>query len=546
MWFRAEVTIFRPPQEDFTMTPATDGPLRLSNRMLPLGEPVVVTSPAPVEQPNWLTSRTVVIALVLLGIGLRVVPMVQNRNLWIDEAMLGLNLVERSHGQLLTPLDWNQAAPVGFLLAVKTTMTAFGTSEWAMRLFPFLGSVLGLIGFAWVARRMLPPAAATLGLALFAIAPHLVDYSAECKQYATDAALAVGMFAAGLSLLQGAGGFRRWAVLAGVGALAVWFSHPVAFVLGGVGGALFLDALARKDRTRVFACLATIGCWLVSFGLCYFLFVAQLGNNQFLLDYWAGHFLPLPPKELGDLAWLADHFFGPIGYPGGLGGSEVKAGGIAAVLFIVGVAGFWRERWPLAVALVVPALLALLASGVHKYPFAGRLLLFLVPLLLLGVARGAWAVACALRPTQPFAAVVLLGVLLAAPMLETYQQLRRPPRYEQLTEVLTDLRARVRPGDKVYVYYGAIPAFTFYTRDNPFPADVTLGTEHRDGRTGYRDELRKFAGQPRVWVVFSHRHQAEESLLRSYAEGLGECREEIQRPGATAFRYDFRGPKVPE
>ena len=50
-------------------------------------------------------------------------------------------------------------------------------------------------------------------------------------------------------------------------------------------------------------------------------------------------------------------------------------------------------------------LAALLASGLHAYPFAGRLLLFLVPLLVLGVARGAYAVAAALKPTQAFAAV---------------------------------------------------------------------------------------------------------------------------------------------
>jgi hypothetical protein len=528
------------------MTPATDGPLHLANRLLPIGEPVVVTAPAPVARPNWVTSPTLVAALVLLGIGLRLVPMFQNRNLWIDEAMLGLNLVERSPRELLKPLDWNQAAPVGFLLAVKAAMTSFGNSEWAMRLFPFVGSLLGLIGFAWIARRMLAPAAATLGIALFAISPHLVDYSAECKQYATDAAIAVGMFAAGLSLLQGAGGFRRWAVFAAAGALAVWFSHPAAFVLGGVGGAIFLDSLVKKDRTRILACLGMIACWLVSFALCYFLFVAQLGNNQFLLDYWAGHFLPLPPKELGDITWLADHFFAPIGYPGGLGGTEVKAGGIAAVLFLVGVAGFWRERWPIAVALVGPGLLALFASGVHMYPFAGRLLLFLVPLLLLGVARGAWAVGSALWPTQKVAAVLFLGVLFIAPLLEAYQQFRRPPRQEQITEVLADLRTRLRPGDQVYLYYGGIPAFLFYTRDNPFPAEVVFGEEHRANRTEYRDELSQFAGKPRVWLVFSHRHLAEESLLRSYAEGLGEIREELQRPGATAFLFDFRKPKAPE
>jgi hypothetical protein len=528
------------------MTPATDGPLNLTNRLSPVKEPVVVHSPEPPVRPHWLTSRGVVVALVLLGMGLRVIPMVQNRNLWIDEAMLGLNLVERSPRQLLEPLDWNQAAPVGFLLAVKTTMLAFGTSEWAMRLFPFAGSVLGLVGFAWVARRLLAPMAATIAVALIAISPHLLDYSAECKQYATDAALGIGMFAAGLSLLQGAGGFRHWAVFAVAGAVAVWFSHPVAFVLGGVGGAILLEALVRQDRTRILACLGMIACWLVSFGTCYFLFVAQLGNNQFLIDYWAGHFLPLPPRELGDIAWLADHFFGPIGYPGGLGGTEVRAGGIAAVLFLVGVAGFWRQRWPVAVALVVPGLLALLASGLHMYPFAGRLLLFLVPVLILGVARGAWSVAVALWPTQKVAAVLFLGVLFVAPLLEMYQQIRRPPRHEQITEVLADLRGKVRPGDKVYLYYGGIPAYLFYTRDNPFPAEVVRGTENRADRTRYRDELRQFAGRPRVWLVFSHRHLAEESLLRSYAEGLGECRGEIQRPGATAFLFDFSKPEAPE
>jgi len=525
------------------MTPATDGPLHLPNRLLPAREPVVITAPTEPTPPGRLTSGRVVVALVLLGIALRVIPMTQGRDLWIDEAMLGLNLVERSPRQLLEPLDWDQGAPVGFLLAVKATMTAFGSSESAMRLLPFAGSVLGLIGFAWLARRMLAPAAATLALTLFVIAPHLISYAAECKQYATDAALTIGMFAAGIGLLYGEGGKRRWAVLATVGALAVWFSHPVAFVLGGVGGALFLDAAVRKDRARLVACLATIGCWLTSFGVCYLLFLRQLENNQFLLDYWAGHFLPLPPKELGDVAWLLDHFFGPIGYPGGLGGTEIRAGGIAAVLFLVGLAGFRRERWPVAVALVVPALLALFASGLHKYPFAGRLLLFYVPLMLISVARGAWSVCAALRPTQPFAAAVLLGVLLAAPALEVYQQMRRPLRHEQLTDVLADLRPRVRPGDQVYVYYGAIPAWTFYTRDNPMPGVATLGDRHRELVTGFRDELRKLSGHPRVWLVFSHRHEGEEPLIRAYADGLGECREEIRHEGATAYRYDFSAAK---
>jgi hypothetical protein len=239
--------------------------------------------------------------------------------------------------------------------------------------------------------------------------------------------------------------------------------------------------------------------------------------------------------------WLADHFFSFFEYPGGLGGTEFKIGGLAAVFALVGIAGFWKDRWPVAITLVAPALLALAASGLHKYPFAGRLLLFLVPFMLLAVARGTWALVNALRTTLPFAATVIVGLLLLTPLVETYQQFKRPVRHEQFAEVLNQLRSRVQPGDRVYLYYNAAPAFAFYTRNEPFPVPVTVGNEFRKCRTGYRDELRPFVGEPRVWVVFSHTHRSEESQIRAYAESLGECQEEIREAGAAAYRYDFRG-----
>jgi len=506
------------------MNPATNGP-QLGNRLNPILPPVIITVPEPAPEParGRLTGPVMILALVALGIGLRAVPMVQNRHLWID---------------------WNQGAPAGFLLLSKLALGVLGPTEVALRLVPFLGSVLGLVAFAWVAPRLLPRPAAVFGLALFAVSPYLISYAVECKQYATDAAITVGLLAVASGLLRGERGGFRWAMLGLAGAVAVWFAHPAAFVLGGIGTALLLEAAAVRDGKRLRAACATVAGWVASFAACYFLCLRQLGNNQYLLDYWAGHFLPLPPREVGDAAWLFDHFFGFFQFPGGLGGTEIKAGGIAAVLFMVGVYAFWKERWPVAVALVLPAVFALLASGVHRYPFSGRLLLFLVPPMLLGVARGAWVVGSALRVSQPVAAAILLGVLTAAPAIETWQEFRRPMRYEQLTTVLADVGDRWQPGDRMYVYYGAVPAFTFYTRDhNPFPADaVTLGTEFRDSRTGYRDELAKFRGNHRVWVVFSHRHRDEESLVRAYAEGLGRCELGLREPGATAFLFDFSAP----
>ena len=512
----------------------------LVNRLDSLPSVAVVTAPHRAVSRPWWMSPGAVVALVILGALLRGAVWLGDRNLWIDESMLALNLIERSPARLLEPLDWNQGSPVGFLFGSKAAISQLGSSERALRFVPMLGSLLGLVGFAWLAPRLMPRPAAMIAIALFCISPVLVSYSAECKQYATDAAIAVGLFVAAAGLLHGEGGFRRWAVLAVAGALAVWFSHPAVFVLGGIGSALFAPAALQRDRARMLAASLTIGTWLISFAACYFLFLRNLGDNRYLISYWGGHFLPLPPRSPGDFAWLLDHFFAPFAYPGGMGGTEIRAGGIAAAFFLIGIRALWKDRWPVALAIVLPGVFALLASGLHKYPFAGRLLLFLVPLMILSTARGAAMLGSALVKSQPVAAVVLLGVLLAAPCLETYQQLNMPMRSEQIQPVLTQVRERWQSGDRMYVYYGSLPAFEYYTRESAFPTEaVVKGTEARSNTDEYRQQLAAFQGRSRVWIVFSHRHADEEPIIRSQAEGLGRCEETIRGNGAAAYRFNF-------
>ena len=68
---------------------------------------------------------------------------------------------------------------------------------------------------------------------------------------------------------------------------------------------------------------------------------------------------------------------------------------------------------------------------------------------------------------------------------------------------------------------------------------MTLGTEARANRTEYRDQLAAFAGHPRVWLVFSHRHQHEETVITAYAEGLGRGEKVAAAAGAAAYRFDL-------
>jgi hypothetical protein len=452
--------------------------------------------------------------------------------------MLALNLIDRTPRQLLDALDWNQGAPVGFLLAVKATISVFGPAEWALRLVPFLMSLAGLVGFTWLARRLLAPRAALLAVALFALSPHLISYAAECKQYACDATIAIGLFAVALGLLEGKGGFGRWCALALVGAGAVWCSHPATFVLGGIGTALLLRAALERDRKALGAAALTVACWLVSFGACYLICLKQLGGNKYLTDYWADHFMPLPPTRIGDLAWIADHLIGFFLMPGGFGGPYMPLAACAAVLALVGLREFARDRWPVAVALALPVGFLLLASGLHKYPFGGRLLLFLIPFGVLLVSAGLWALFEAAREKNRFAALALVGVFVFSAAWQTVDALRRPQRYEQLDPILNQARGEIRPDDQVYVYYSAVPAFNYYTRDRQLPTTAVMrGEEHRENPDHFLGDLAKLHG--RVWVLFSHPHNHEQTALHTALDCRGKCLRTIKMNGAAAWLYEF-------
>ena len=57
--------------------------------------------------------------IICFGILVRVIQYLYNRSLWADEAVLALNIVNRSYLELLQPLDYEQGAPIAFLWVEK-------------------------------------------------------------------------------------------------------------------------------------------------------------------------------------------------------------------------------------------------------------------------------------------------------------------------------------------------------------------------------------------------------------------------------------------
>src|SRR5919108_4459142 len=149
-------------------------------------DPFMNTSQLPTVYPryNVFSSReNIIIGLILLaGFLLRLRQYLTGRSLWLDEAMLALNIVNHDFGDLFKPLDYDQGAPIGFILVEKTFSLMFGKNEFSLRLFPFLVGLVSLWLFYLLLKHFTRGPTLWVGLALFAFNPRLVYYSSEVKQ----------------------------------------------------------------------------------------------------------------------------------------------------------------------------------------------------------------------------------------------------------------------------------------------------------------------------------------------------------------------------
>jgi hypothetical protein len=483
----------------------------------------------------------VLLSLVAVGLILRAAQYASGRSLWLDEAMLSLNIVQRSFTGLLQPLDYNQGAPIGFLLIEKIFVAVLGGKDFVLRLFPFISGCAALILLHAVARRHMAWPGAVVAVGLFATDANLIYYTSEVKQYATDAAIAIFLFWLVANHIEKPNPNRRDFLLIGlVSAVSLFFSHPALFVTASVMAVLILRALIEKDRESLIDALIAAGIWLISFGALYFVSLRGLSANAYLLDYWAEGFLPLDGTNV--FAWFVN-LSGEM-LPAALFGVQA----VSLILFLIGTIGLWKRKWEWGALITFAFSAALIASAVQRYPFQGRMILFLVPLMIVAMGAGAGWIASIFQSNtmKSYASILLIALILFAPFEQSAANALAPKMREHIRPLMQYLQENHKPGDQIYVYYGAAPAFAFYATDYGFSAsDYVWGGEHPDQPDLYLPELDALRGGKRVWVVFAHVFETgdfnEKDFILGYLDQIGEKKREFKAPGTSTavFLYDL-------
>jgi len=497
------------------------------------------------DRKTHLWSLAALLATILLAVAARLAQYLSNRSLWLDEAYLALNILHRDFGGLLRPLDNHQVAPPLFLWAVKLAVSLWGDSEMVLRLVPLIGSILSLPLVYRVARRIAGPTGAWIATAMLGWSQPLIYYASEVKPYATDALAAIAAFALALPLIEGLEdgqpSCQRLILTGLLGALLPWFSYPATFVLGGLGVAMLVGPVARRQFRLALSRSIPLLIWGVSLiGL--YGAVLRVGlRDEFLRTFWRDFFAPFPPRSLTDLYWYLQAWFDFLVFAGGL-----PFYGLATFAWLVGGIALWRSgRRPLALALLLPLIGATVASMLKLYPLYIRVMLFAVPPVFLLVALGGETVYRILSAHSRLIGVLWVGLLLLHPFYRSLTVLRTPWTNEEVRPAIQYIRDHWQEGDRIYVYHGAAPVFAYYAPrfglDDP---NLYQRGRSSDGDFAILQEDVDRLPRGRVWFLFSHIYTfnglSEQVFLLSLLDQQGVRLDQLETQGAAVFLYDLR------
>lgn len=509
----------------------------------------------------------VVLGYVAVGIGcvLRILRWVDNPALWLDEAFLSLNVIDKPFADIVGSLDFLQSAPPGFLLAEKLVETIIGDGEQALRLLPLLASVASVFFFAYVARRLVAPPAAVFAIALFAAGEPLLERAAEVKQYSVDVAVATLIAALAVWAINAPSDriVGRAGVLGVVSLITLWLSFPAAFSFAAAVAALGAYAWQIESRRLIVAATIVGAAGLAAFGVVYA--IASSNVSRISAAIFAGGDASSRAGRLDTIQDAWSTLVNPGGFDNG-------TNALAALLAVFGVIGYAsRSTLHLLVLITVPLFLAGIADAINRYPLGGRFSLFLAPFLILLVARGAQELVSWSR-RKLLVATALAVVLAAPPLSVAAYHAARPPARQDIKPLLDTLIENWRDRDTVYVYRNSQYALRYYATcmdcrpsrsDFPWPirkAPPSLAVEQfapalesvppsvivgsGTSPTSLLADAARLPGSGRVWLLFSHVEShdgldGEQLLLRSL-ERNGEVLGEAHARGARLYLIERR------
>jgi hypothetical protein len=259
-----------------------------------------------------------------------------------------------------------------------------------------------------------------------------------------------------------------------------------------------------------------------------------------MYEYWQGAFLPLPPWSHID--WFTQSIDGIITTQFGI----PYATYFVFALMLLGWVILWMKDQNYAITFALILITTLTASALELYPFAERMILFLIPIGFLLLGKTVEALYQSLQKQRVLSilgTLILSGYLIYGPLATSTEYFIKPKYFEHIRPYMQFLHDTWRSGGAMYVSNGAVSAFEYYApiyglKDVKY---ITNGREAYEDPSDILGQLDTLKGKPRVWILMSHVYEKgdfnEKDFILNYLNQIGEKKREFRVPGTSVYLY---------
>jgi hypothetical protein len=497
------------------------------------------------------TIEDIIITLLLIaGVALSLSQFLYNRSLWVDEAMLTLNIIEKNNIELLSPLDFNQVAPILFLQIEKLFSTLLPNTEYGLRLFPLLCFwAAGYFFYKIIKKQLHSGYEIILALSFFVLNREFIAYSSEVKQYMTDVFVLLTIFY--LLMKNYRKEKTQYYVLGIAGAVSIFLSNVAPIILFTAGIYLFYTDFFVLKRKRILPLFIVFAVWLGIFGMYYYYFIYEHPSQEFMVGYW----LPsafLPHNSWGEfwkfITLKRAVLLGALFYRNGVVQPfEPIVQLIFLLTFLAGMLSLiLKKRTGIIILTCTPLVLHVFLSAFQLYPFDLRLVLYILPGIIIICSIGFifilkfvfnW-LKIEKYPTGKYNFFILLFPILL--FLNGYPVKIKK---QEIKECIRYIQENCEANEKIYAHASAIPASKYYVAIGFAPPIEYIDPSlyKRISAEEYLNRLKTVHGKH--WLLYEPLH-SDKSIwwTDETMEKIDSCYKKLktfETAGSAVSLYDF-------
>jgi hypothetical protein len=319
-----------------------------------------------------------------------------------------------------------------------------------------------------------------------------------------------------------------------VGSLCIFLSNISIIILFTIAIVIIRDGITQ-NKTNLKRLVLPLTTWALSFGYYYYMFINNHPNKKSMLNYWGESFMPINVFKISfwDFCFYKTKmiFFSLLSFD--------SAGIIALVFFTIGLYNLIKAKNKNILFLfLLPILLQLILSIFKLYPFDLRLILYQTGFYILILSVGIIDIT-----TWGFQKIkkgwiawipIIFPLMVCINLFKNY-----PIKVEELKNSVEFISNHIQPNETIYIYYGAIPAYKYYTETKKisFKNPILFGKVSREDEIKYIKEIEN--NKNKCWIIFSHIYDTENKYITNYFDVTYKKIFSYTTIGSEVYLYDM-------